>query len=273
MGTRAIHVSGFGRHEHDYYQTPPWVTAALLRRVSLRSSVWEPCCGDGSIARVLSDAGHAVVATDLVERGYGRGGVDVFACRNLPTGCVSVVTNPPYGDGGPRSDNGVRKSPRELLRFTRHLLELAADVQGQVALLVRLQWIAGKRAAALLQSAPLHSVIVLTHRIQWFNDPVTGKPAQHHHVWLVFDFQRPSDQPPVLWFEEAHGDDAVRRCVVCGTALAVTAAPRTVVCSAGCRKALAVRQPLVMVPWEGEVGDSPGVEATEFLATASLLDS
>lgn len=248
--TRAIHISGYDRQEHDFYETPPWVTAALLRRVTLRPSVWEPCCGNGSIARVLTDIGHTVVATDLAERSYGQGGIDVYTCHQMPDGCASVITNPPYGDGGfKRSDHSPDPSapaPAELLKFTSHLLNLAAPVRGQIALLVRLQWISGKRAAALLESSPLQSIIILTHRIQWFNTSADANRGQHNHVWLVFDYQKPPEQPPTIFFEGAVGYDDTRRCATCNKLLSVTAAPRTITCSPACRKSLKAGTPRLL---------------------------
>jgi hypothetical protein len=115
---RPIHISGYNREVHDFYPTPDWVTAALLKQVTLHDAVWEPCCGDGAMARVLERAGHKVVATDLVDRGFGRGGVDFFACTAFPAGCRAMVTNPPYGDGGEmvRANN----ASLNFQRFVRH---------------------------------------------------------------------------------------------------------------------------------------------------------
>ena len=117
LKVRPIHISGHERQSHDFYPTPAWVTQALLKHVKLRGPVWEPCCGDGAMARVLERARYKVVATDLVDRGFGRGGVDFFQCTALPAGCRAVVTNPPYGDGGQmgRPADG----PLGLLNFVR----------------------------------------------------------------------------------------------------------------------------------------------------------
>jgi hypothetical protein len=103
---RAIHESGYERQEGDFYPTPAWVTECLPSNVTLRGPVWEPCCGDGALAKVLSAAGHEVVATDLVDRGFGRGGVDLLKTSEMPDGSRALVTNPPYGDGGARSTTG-----------------------------------------------------------------------------------------------------------------------------------------------------------------------
>ena len=68
------HAANAGRHRlaergDDLYETPPEATRALLQVERLPHRIWEPACGPGAIARVLRDAGHAVVATDLVDYG------------------------------------------------------------------------------------------------------------------------------------------------------------------------------------------------------------
>jgi hypothetical protein len=148
------------------------------------------------MANVLAAHGHEVIATDIADRGFGTSGVDFFACREMPAGCRSVVTNPPYGDGGSRGRNS--RSPTAMLGFLRHALALAASVQGQLALLVRLQWIAGQRAAQMMSAAPFSAVLVLTQRIQWFDMGELTNRAQHHHAWVVFDHAHPPGHPPAF---------------------------------------------------------------------------
>jgi hypothetical protein len=192
---RAIHISGHDRQPNDFYPTPDWVTEALLKHVTLRGPVWEPCCGDGAMARVLERTGHKVVATDLVDRGFGRGGVDFFDCSSFPAGCRTMVTNPPYGDGG-----RVANSQLALQDLVRHALDLTMRADGQLALLVRFQWLAGKRAAALISSGPLSRVVVLTKRIQWFSMGDRTTTGQHHHAWVFWDCSHGRLLPPSLVF-------------------------------------------------------------------------
>jgi hypothetical protein len=195
---RAIHVSGYDREGRDFYATPPDVTEALLRHVRFRGPIWEPCCGTGAMSNVLAAHGHQVVSTDIADRGFGRSGVDFLACQEVPGGCRSIVTNPPYGDTG--SHKGQTKSPVAMLNFLRHALHLTASVEGQLALLVRLQWIAGKRAADVMSAAPFAAVVILTRRIRWFDMGELTNNAQHHHAWVVFDHAHPRGKPPALLY-------------------------------------------------------------------------
>ncbi len=87
-----------------------------------------------------------------------------------------------------------------MLRFVRHAMQLAQSVEGQRALLVRLNWIAGRHAAELLSSGPFTATIVLNRRIQWFDCGKQTKTAQHHHAWVVLDWSQPKAGPPALLF-------------------------------------------------------------------------
>jgi hypothetical protein len=197
---RPIHISGYDRRPHDFYPTPDWVTTALLKHVTLRGPVWEPCCGDGAMARVLERARHKVVASDLIDRGFGRGGVDFFACTSFPAGCRSMVTNPPYGDGGEMAR--ASNASLALQKFIRHALDLTMRADGQLALLVRFQWMAGKKASRLISSGPLSRVVVLTKRITWFDNGPATNQGQHHHAWLFWDCSHGRLLPPSLVFAD-----------------------------------------------------------------------
>ena len=196
---RPIHISGYDRQQNDFYPTPAWVTEALLSQVTLRGPVWEPCCGDGAMARVVAEgAGHRVVASDLMDRGFGQPGVDFLTCGTFPEDCRSLVTNPPYGDGG-GSEKGAHV-PGALLHFVRHAIRLTEAADGQLALLVRFQWLAGKKAANLISSGPLARVVVLRRRIRWFDMGPMTNHGQHHHAWLFWDCRHPRGQAPEMVF-------------------------------------------------------------------------
>jgi hypothetical protein len=87
-----------------------------------------------------------------------------------------------------------------MLNFLRHALTLTESVKGQLALLVRLQWLAGRRVADVVSAAPCASVIVLTRRIRWFDMGERTNAGQHHHAWVVFDYEHPGGKPPVMLY-------------------------------------------------------------------------
>jgi hypothetical protein len=90
-------TNGGPRRAHDFYPTPPEPTLALLPKLKgFPKKVWEPACGDGGIAKVLEQNGYDVVGTDLVDRGYGRGGIDYLTTTEKLAN--AVITNPPFGD-------------------------------------------------------------------------------------------------------------------------------------------------------------------------------
>lgn len=82
------------------YETAPEATQALLRAERLPHGIWEPHCGRGAIVDVLLDAGHAVCATDVEDRGYAhQSGTGCFLkSKRVPPGVEGIVMNPPYAD-------------------------------------------------------------------------------------------------------------------------------------------------------------------------------
>lgn len=88
-------VPAYMPDEHQFYPTVEECTWAFVAAESgqIPDKVWEPACGDGAISRLLEKVGYDVVSTDLVDRGYGRGGVDFFTQYKMPDGCGGIVTN------------------------------------------------------------------------------------------------------------------------------------------------------------------------------------
>ena len=87
----------YERQPNDFYPTPPEATQCLLETVPLRDFVWEPCAGQGLMAKTIADAGYRVIASDVVA--YEGSvfpiitGIDALQAA-LPSGVQTVVTNP-----------------------------------------------------------------------------------------------------------------------------------------------------------------------------------
>lgn len=91
---------GEEREEHDFYATHPSAIPPLLRVLGWENGgkyIYEPCCGRGHLSEALVAFGHKVLSTDLVDCGYGIGGVDFL--RPTPYDSLpfdAIITNPPY---------------------------------------------------------------------------------------------------------------------------------------------------------------------------------
>lgn len=150
---------------HDFYPTPPGATRALLTVETFRGAIWEPACGDGAIAKVLAHAGYSVVATDLVDHGFGTAGVDFL--EQSATRAPNIITNPPYRFG--MADAFVRKA-----------LDLTANTGGSVAMLLNMSSLAHPRRHHLWVARPPAAIYAL-------DDVVFARTdTAHRYVWCVW---------------------------------------------------------------------------------------
>lgn len=172
--------------ENHYYKTPPHCTEALLKRESFHDTIWEPCCGDGAIAKVLEAHGYAVIASDLIERGYGTSGIDFLESTELLA--PSIVINPPF------------KLSNE---FVIHALELGVT---KLAVFQRLPWLEGaKRYDTIFSKAPISKIWVFCKRqTLWRGDDPEPKATggMIPFGWFIFDKNHRSGEPTLNWIRE-----------------------------------------------------------------------
>lgn len=109
--------------KNDLYETPECATLALMRVADLPKKIWEPCAGRGAISRVLRDAGHEVIAQDIVSHEnadpYIIPRIDFLMEAKAPDGVACIVTNPPYKLSNEFIRHSLSLVPRAffLLRF------------------------------------------------------------------------------------------------------------------------------------------------------------
>lgn len=156
--------SGYERRERDLYETPSWVTEALLPHLPRLGVIWEPAAATGKMARVLRGRADEVISSDI-DRG------DDFLALTPPGDVDAIITNPPY----------------ELAtEFIDHALKLMTEVRGLVAMLLRTDFDHAKtRARLFADCAAFSKKIVLTKRIRWFEESA-GSPS-FNHAWFIWD--------------------------------------------------------------------------------------
>ena len=135
------------RAEHDYYATEPLAADLICGVEDFEGGIWENCCGEGHLAKRFEELGHEVVSTDLIDRGFGQGGMDFFECDK--TLAPNIVTNPPY------------KYAKE---WVEHSLELLPN-GGKLALFLPIQFLESDGRRKLFKETPPKTVYVCTSRI------------------------------------------------------------------------------------------------------------
>ncbi len=150
------------RQKEDFYPTPRYVTQALLDNYQFSGKIWEPACGDGRMAKVLLETYPDVECSDLIDRGYGKSGVDFL---NSNKRSDNIITNPPFNLA---------------YEFIVRGLELSDKC---LALLLPIRYLTGKKRAKLYAKYPPAKVIVIPNKVDFLG---FGSPAMEF-AWFVWE--------------------------------------------------------------------------------------
>jgi hypothetical protein len=166
-----VRIDRSARDRDDFTPTPPDGTRRLLAVERFEGTIWECACGEGHMARELAAAGYDdVMATDLIDRGFGQGRVDFLL--DFQTTADNIVTNPPYKFAD---------------QFVEHALK---RTRRKVAMLLRLGWLTAGKRRKLIESTPLARVLVFAPRLQMWRgrlpEPGDGK-SMVDSAWFVWD--------------------------------------------------------------------------------------
>lgn len=169
---------------NDAYKTPPEAIQALLKYETLPPSIWDPCCGTGSIAQILKDSGHSVFATDIENYGYPLSMEFDFLSNPIdrPAFPKCIVTNPPF-------------------RYAEKFVEKALTHCTKVIMLQRLAFLESEKRSNILDNGELARVLVFKSRL----------PMMHRHGW---DGPKASSTMAFAWFIWQKGwpvDTTIRR--------------------------------------------------------------
>lgn len=156
------------RQEHDYYATQPIAAEWLVKLEELDHNIWECACGEGHLSKVFERHGYNVRSTDLIDRGYGVGGVDFRFETDIWNG--DIVTNPPY---------------RYAKEFIEHALSLLPDGK-KLCMFLKVQFLEGKTRRKLFEENPPIRVWVSSSRIQCGKNG-EFKGSMVAYAWYVWE--------------------------------------------------------------------------------------
>jgi hypothetical protein len=154
----------------DFFPTPEWATHALIDNEPFEGDIWEPACGDGTMARVLEKTGSRVIASDLFDRGFGDVGIDFLKADRMAD---NIVTNPPYNSAEAFVHAGLSHARRKM------------------ALLLRLAFLeGGNRRRTIFEKMPPTRVWVFSERITFYPaGAVQAGSGTTAYAWFVWDQQ------------------------------------------------------------------------------------
>lgn len=174
------------REDNDFYATDPRALELLLELEEFDPFVWECACGKGHLSEVLKKHGHIVKSTDLIDRGYGVGGVDFLATTTPFNG--DIITNPPY------------KYAQE---FVEHALSLIPE-GNRVAMFLKLTFLESKNRRAMFELTPPRYIYVSSSRLQCaiggdFETYKKGAMSAVAYAWYIWE-KGFTGEPTIRWF-------------------------------------------------------------------------
>lgn len=173
------------RHKDDYYATDPKAVELLLENETFNHSIWECACGEGHIAKVLESNGYHVISTDLIDRGYGTGGIDFLTqTENRGGNCSDIVTNPPY---------------KLALEFAQHALEIVEE-GNKVAMFLKLTFLEGQKRKQFFLKYPPKRIYVFSKRITCaMNGEFENYPSSAiAYAWYIWE-KGYKEKPTIDW--------------------------------------------------------------------------
>lgn len=190
------------RGDHDYYATSPRALELFSPLYPIAHKVFEPSCGEGHLSKWLVEHGHDVLSTDLVDRGYGIGGIDFFKVGGMFCDCqgtkllgewangetFDILTNPPYNVS---------------LDYVLHAIELIPD-DGHVLMFLKTSWLEGKeRKRRLFDINPPRYLYQFSGRIVCAMngdfERMKKCGSAVGYAWYVFNKTNPKHKCEIRW--------------------------------------------------------------------------
>jgi hypothetical protein len=178
------------RQKEDFYATDRIAIDKLAKAFVIPHNVYEPCCGAGDLSKRLEQLGHNVVSTDLVDRGYGEGGVDFLLVNEMPFDGMDccILTNPPF------------KYATEMVEHALQILPYGCPC----IFLMKTTALEGKsRYERLYRSGYLQAIYQFTERLLFaknvdFEGMIKGGGIAVAYAFFVFTAKR-CDAPLIHW--------------------------------------------------------------------------
>ncbi len=173
------------REENDFYATDPIAIIKLLDLLQWgqeRKVVRENSCGQGHLSKALEAAGHTVISTDLIDRGYGVPGIDFLKPSWIDQMPVdAIIMNPPY-------------------KCAKDFVEKSLTLAPVVCAFLRITFLESRRRAEFFKKFPPRYVGVFIDRIPCSKNAIFAEDESSTvcYAWFVWQCGY-SGAPEVRW--------------------------------------------------------------------------
>ena len=168
---------GSERQPEDFYASDPANIIPLFKVLGAKYEsggklILEPCCGQGHLSQIMELYGHQVISTDIVDRGYGIGGVDFLADNLLYDSLPydAVITNPPFSLAIPFIEKSLKLAPL-------------------VCMFLRIQFLESERRDKFFEQYPPRYVAVFRKRARTSKDAKfpKGESSATCYAWFIWE--------------------------------------------------------------------------------------
>lgn len=178
LGTHATEE----REKNDFYATDGIAITSLISdyNITFKENIWEPACGAGNLSKELEKKGYKVKSTDLIDRGYGTGGIDFLQCTEPFDG--TIITNPPY-------------------KYAVEFIEKALELAPETYMFLKVTFLESKKRKELFDKKQLKTVYISRSRILCAknNDFDKYDNSAIAYAWYYFKKDYHGD-PIIKWF-------------------------------------------------------------------------
>lgn len=175
------------RGENDFYATDPETLKIFLKALErdnfqLHKDIWECACGMGHLSKVLEGKGYKVYSTDLVDRGYGKTGIDFLKSNGIER--RDILTNPPY------------KYAQEFVEKAMSLI----DDGYYCVMLLKIQFLEGQARRKMFDKFPPKYVYVNSSRqLCYANGDMSNKISSAScYCWYIWE-KGFKGEPTIRW--------------------------------------------------------------------------
>lgn len=186
MSIMGLHrKEGEEREPHDYYATHSSSIPPLLKILGWEKGgkvIRENSCGAGHLSFPLELAGHKVISSDLIDRGYGITGVDFLKDNELDSEKFdATIMNPPY-------------------KYALAFVKKALTQSPITCAFLRITFLESERRKKFFDENPPRYVAVFSKRMKSSKSGLfkTGESSTVCYAWFIWETGF-KGKPEILW--------------------------------------------------------------------------